>query len=116
MLNRDQYALLCSLCDKVLKGKKSTESTIAISWLHINRWHPVLLKNHNYLFDKSNKYKVQIINMYLLFVFVIKSIYRIIKSFRSSKFSKISNVSNQEIDILFISHLINKNEKSGVKV
>ena len=110
MLNRDQYELLYSLCDKTLKEKKSTDTTIAISWLHINRWHPVLLKNHNYLFDKTKKYKVHVTNAYLLLIFVIKSIYRITKSFRNTSVSSISNIPNQAVDILFISHLINKSE------
>ena len=43
-------------------------------------------------------------------IFVIKSIYRITKSFRNTSVSSISNIPNQAVDILFISHLINKSE------
>lgn len=109
MLNREQYEKLCSLCDKVL-SEKSTKSTIAISWLHINRWHPVLLKEHKYFFDKTYKFNFHIVNGYLFTTFVVKSIYRLIKSLTIYKIPKILNITKKEIDILFISHLINKSE------
>ena len=85
------------MCDEILFSKSSTNTTIALNWLHIIKGHPEYLKKYNvkssYFLKKIIVFLKRIINYTL---YLIKSFF-----YKKSKFI------NSEKKILLISHLIN---------
>ena len=53
-LTENKYLLLCKLCDKILLDSKSNIQTNSISWLHVIREHPVVLKHYFDLFERNS--------------------------------------------------------------
>jgi hypothetical protein len=110
-LSEQQYRLLCENCDRLLLLEDSSIERIAIKWLHVIREHPALLKSYASLFQQSNKILVTCLS--LIFFFrsrarwirhIVKGLYLNQKSFSVSK-----NFPNN-IDVLFISHLLNSSQ------
>ena len=98
---------LCEACDHLLREGGSSESRLAISWLHILNWHPRFLKQYKHLFDEINirerkRIFVQLVT-YSLITFV-----KIFKGIWSREICISKNIEQAESDFLIISHLINK--------
>ena len=53
-ITENKYLLLCKICDKVLLDSKSNIETNSISWLHVIREHPVVLKHYFNLFENNS--------------------------------------------------------------
>jgi hypothetical protein len=111
-MNKRQYKTVCDLCDKVLLDVRSTKVTIAISWLHISRWHPHFLKNHNSLFREHIQLKVAVDHVLQSVRYVATSLFYIIKSIWKKKYWHCSHSLPKKVDVIFFSHLINKDEVS----
>ena len=91
------------MCDEILFSKSSTNTTIAINWIHIIKGQPEYLKKYNvksyYFLKKIIVFLKRIINYTL---YLIKSFF-----YKKSKFI------NSEKKILLISHLINVDQISN---
>jgi hypothetical protein len=109
-MNKRQYKTVCELCDKVLLDVRSTKVTIAISWLHISRWHPHFLKNHNSLFGEYIQLRVAVVHVLQSIRYVATSLFYIIKSVWKKKYWHCSHSLPKKLDVIFFSHLMNKNE------
>ena len=102
---KDNFEKLIKILDEVLKENKGM-NVRAIPWLHFIRYHPVFNSQYQILF--SNKYKF----LSFLIILYIKGIINIILTLLKSLFIKPSNSYLSEIkniDIFYVSHLINPN-------
>ena len=102
---KDNFEKLIEILDEVLKENKGM-NVRAIPWLHFIRYHPVFNSQYQILF--SNKYKF----LSFLIILYIKGIINIILTLLKSLFIKPSNSYLSEIkniDIFYVSHLINPN-------
>jgi len=105
IINVREYKLLCKLCDDILLKRSSSEETYAIPFLHVIREHPFILKRYNDLFNKKNLIFVilnRLKNLLIIFIILISSF------FKYNRFYNNKNITNHNIDILFVSHLLNK--------
>lgn len=107
-MNEKQYLELCETCDRVLLAPDSKMERVAIPWLHVIREHPVFLKNYNDIFESKTwfadfKFKwLKIIrNFASLLLLLIRT------SIKKGQFWHDSEELTQNIDFLFISHLLN---------
>ena len=100
-MNLKFYKYLCRESDKILKSKKSSYKTIAISSLHILKEHPTLFpqfikkENRNYrnfYFEISKKIFIYLSNFFL-----------------ERKNFYLDKKLNRKHDVLIISNIINKN-------
>ena len=89
------------MCDEILLNKSSTNTTIAINWLHIIKAHPEYLKK--YIYVSSYIYTK-------LFFNIIKRIISYYLYFIKNCFYKKSNLKDKKIIIIIISHLLNINQ------
>jgi hypothetical protein len=106
-LTEEQYHLLTKNCDSILQENIESQFIFGISWLHIIREHPSLINKYNFLFKKNKFYSFQAICFLLQ---IIKSIYRIVVNILIKKEKKnFESQINQKFDIIFVSHLLNKN-------
>ena len=110
-LTENKYLLLCKLCDKILLDSKSNIQTNSISWLHVIREHPVVLKHYFDLFERNSilwnfidLIKRKLLNIAGLLIIFVTSIFKRKHFFNFFK-SKI-----KKIDILYISHFLNKSQ------
>ncbi len=102
---KDNFEKLIEILDEVLKENEGM-NVRAIPWLHFIRYHPVFNSQYQILF--SNKYKF----LFFLIILYIKGIINIILTLLRSLFIKPSNSYLSEIkniDIFYVSHLINPN-------
>ena len=109
-INNKRYESICDSCDQILLENKANRVTIAIRWLHVLRWHPEYLKSYNYLFSnfkKNKKFKFQFGRFFRYFMVTCKNL---LLSILSNKYWKSSHSLPKKIDVLFISHLLTKNE------
>jgi hypothetical protein len=54
LITEDQYQSLCKACDTVLTAEQPcNENSVAISWLHVIREHPVFLQTYRHLFEQQ---------------------------------------------------------------
>ncbi len=100
-----EYKLLCKVCDNILLKRISTKETYAIPFLHVIREHPFILKRYNDLFFQNNLLNniiTRIKNLIIIFIIIISSL------FKFDRFYRKKNITNKKIDILFVSHLLNK--------
>ena len=111
-MKKNQYKVLCRAMDEILLEGEIKLSRLAISWLHIVRAHPDILKKYEFLF----------LNEGLLFFFVrftkcfmyvlfscCKLIIKTVLNDSSNNWRKILKNINKS-DVLFVSHLINKTQ------
>lgn len=108
-MTEEQYRLLCSECDSLLQ---QNNETIAIPWLHVQREHPESLKPYEVIFTSKRLSSIQfeLRIMRRLFTYLGAQVARLIVSFfkRPQAINNYQNLSN--IDVLFISHLVNKSQ------
>jgi hypothetical protein len=109
-LSKEQYDLLCKLSDKILLDERLTETTIAISWINVIRWHPEYLKQYQVLFKKTNV--LQNIKQYVFrsSYYILASCYKVFRALLIRDFWKSSHKVHSKVDIVFISHLVNPSE------
>ena len=101
------YKELCEACDYVLREGGSSESRLAISWLHILKWHPSFLGQYKHLFDEINIRERKRIFLQLMRYSLITFV-RIFKGIWSREIYISKNIEQAESDFLIISHLMNK--------
>ncbi len=107
-LNKQQYHKLSKICDELLLAKHTPKEVIAITYLHIIREHPELLKQYLYLFYKLTKIKQLKQTIVKQFRYFLISLLRSISAIFNAKFWQASAVIKNS-DVLFVSHLINSN-------
>ena len=107
MISKKDYQTLCQTFDEILLSDKADNTIIANTWLHILREHPIFLKNYVYLFGQTNSVQLAKRKISNLFRFVGISVFRILQSVIHLKFWHSAKDIN-ESDVLFVSHLTNK--------
>lgn len=108
-LNEEQYHKLCDACDSVLIAPDTTIVRVAIPWLHVIREHPLTLSYYSDIFDYTNGIRVLIRKWLRDFRNVagwVKQVGRTL--FADGQFWFVSKKLAQNIDILFVSHLLNE--------
>lgn len=101
------YKYICEVCDKILLNPKANISTIAISYLHVIRQHPIFTRQYEKLLKKSR------INFYLYILTFVKLSTLLILYFFKKIFFRLDNLSKfgkfpERTDLVIVSHLINK--------
>ncbi len=110
-LNEQQYRLLCENCDRILLSADSSIERIAIKWLHVIREHPALLESYGSLFKQSSKYWEAYLNLIYFLRSRARWIRHIVKSlYLNQKYFSVSMNLSNNIDVLFISHLLNSSQ------
>lgn len=104
VLNEADYLELCNACDEILLDKNAGLQTIAIPWLHILNEHPVNLKRYSPVFSNKSIPRFASINSFLRLLYIKLRIFLC-----SYKFS-FSIYPAEPIDVLFVSHLLNKSQ------
>jgi len=108
-VNLLDYKKLCSECEKILASTSSTINTISISWLHIVREHPILLRNYYDVVDTNNSWN--------FFTNSLKKFIRYHLSFFKNIIQALNNGSNywyclkplsKKTDLIFVTHLVNE--------
>jgi hypothetical protein len=111
-MDEKQYFELCNECDKIIYNAKGDYRIIANSWLHIIREHPVFLKKYEKLFDFEYQIISHIvIRLGVFFTYSVKLVIHLFYSFfvGTEHFFSTKEIDNN-LDFLFISHLINTND------
>ncbi len=103
-MNDIEYQKLCNACDDVLLNPDATIETIAIPWLHILNEHPANLEKYEGIFRCE---KVPKFGSLKSFVQLLK-----LKIFdlNFGNCSYKSNAQHENVDVLFISHLLNNSQ------
>lgn len=113
MITEERYKELCEACDRLLQSPKAGKTRVAISWLHVLREHPVVLAFYKSLFadDNSTDKKADELSKAgssSKFRFLIAAIKRILLlTFSKNRWWESSQNEPKNIDILFVSHLLN---------
>ena len=102
---RDNFQKLIKNLDEILKENKGT-SVRAIPWLHFIRYHPVFNSQYQILFSKKYKFLFFLIMLYLKGI--INTILTLLKSIKRG-YSHKNLYEIENIDIFYVSHLINSN-------
>jgi len=107
-MTEDQYIEVCRLADDTLKSERASPTRVAIPWLHIKSTHHVFLKDYENIYDDTiissyNNSKRKAINIISLFAVLFQSL--LYPSY-SKWLRRFKNY--LQIDILFVSHLVNK--------
>jgi hypothetical protein len=112
----ENYTKLCEVCDEILLRDDSGIVRVAVNWLHIIRGHPDFTKEYEIIYSPLSKaallmyrYKLYFYHQFLYFLRITKSF-----NFRSIYKNKIESELNgksfEEVDILFVSHLVSINQ------
>lgn len=107
-LTEEQYRLLCEACDQVLTAPDSRLERVAISWLHVIREHPIFMANYVDLFQPQTDVLVNLGKWRRIFrrwAGLIRQL--LISVYLDSRSWLESNSIHGNIDVLFISHLLN---------
>ena len=106
-LSEAEYVNLCEGCDSLLLAEDSTLERVAIPWLHIIREHPMFLKKYVNLFNsipisESWRDKVR---------YSFSSLANFRKYFHTRGSFYHSSIDRTcKLDILFVSHLLNRSD------
>ena len=109
MISEKKYLELCKLFNGILKSSESNLQTISIPWLHIIREHPVFLIRYKKIFKYS--FVEFLLDKLKNNVFFILQLLRSLLTKKNSYWFG-SDKYEEDIDYLFISHLINKRKFS----
>jgi hypothetical protein len=114
-INSERYKLLCKACDDVLLDSSSTPECVSISWLHVIREQPVLLKSYQGIFS-SNSFARTCKECLLKIIRLSLWFKKITISLLTIKFdSKYKFQQEYQVDYLFVSHLLNNSEYDSGK-
>ncbi|MDP9203557.1 MAG: hypothetical protein M3P26_16750, partial [Gemmatimonadota bacterium] len=100
-LSEAEYEELCSTCDRLLLAPDATLERIAIPWLHVLNEHPSNLLKYSALFTKASGIRLLRVGSGL------SQVGRWLKS-RIRRHD--SGDLPRQIDVLFISHLLNESQ------
>jgi len=108
-LNEGQYRRLCNACDEILTSERMITNIEAIQWLHVIREHPIFLKNYDGLF-RQNSVSQKLLGISKRVIIEIASLMRQLwwLIVHSNNLYIGERYQNQNIDFLFVSHLISK--------
>lgn len=111
-MKKQQYHALCEACDRVLLASDSSVERVAIPWLHIIREHPVFLKNYEDIFEASEENRGR---YYRSWRRILRNKAGLLRQFGKGFFSNGlpcwgSERLPAEIDVLFVSHLLNASQ------
>jgi hypothetical protein len=109
-LSKEQYDLLCKTSDKIMLDDRLTKVTLAISWLHIIKWHPEYLKQYKTLFNKINIFSKFTTYVFRIGYYTFSFIHSLAKSLFVKNYWTSSHKDINQVDIIFFSHLVNPNE------
>ena len=111
-MNKDQYQQLCYLTDEILKECAENSVSVAISWLHIIREHPVFLKDYEFLFKNESWCVFQFNLLKRLIRNLLSSCKVVLKSLiRDGSRTWLQMIDRlPKIEVLFISHLLNSKQ------
>jgi len=111
-MNEKQYRQVCEACDSILLSPNANIETTAIPWLHVIREHPYILEQYKNLLDQTTH--LNAIKKYFKDgrnnLGWLRHLYRALIS--RGKPWKTSRPLIDEVDVLFVSHLLN-NEDAG---
>ena len=99
-MNEERYRELCNACDEVLLEQKDHIATIAISWLHVLREHPIFLKKY-----RQKKIIEYIFHFFLNFGLLVNNLLNSISQ-KDYRFF-INHLKRDRADVIFVSHLLN---------
>lgn len=106
----EEYKLLCSCFDFLLKNQRTSSSRVAIEWLHFIRPHPVFIKRYNLLYRNFFLEILKKMLSYLLYAF--KSLFF---SLSSLSFPRYWFKCLPSADICFVSHLTDSSQLNIAK-
>lgn len=112
MISEKQYLELCDACNRLLLLPESTLEMVAIPWLHVIREHPIVLEKYVSLFSPKSSIeniKARFFNKLVWF----RQVFRAIKSDGLPWFG--SDILPNDLDIIFISHLLNSNQYANTQ-
>lgn len=108
-----QYKKICSTCDEIISDKNASKSLIAIQWLHVVRAHPAFLSKYKKIFAESSfredfyhAVKRKILYLKDILIILMASLIK-----RTLSLQNRVNLEKKKIDVLVVSHLIDKNHK-----
>jgi hypothetical protein len=107
-IKRNQYQDLCKSCDRILLDSSATKRTMSIGWLHILRWHPESFAQYNCIFENLGFIRDKFLQLNRLCRYRSISFVRILRSIFQRKYWNSYGFIDKEVDILFISHLVNR--------
>jgi len=105
----DEFNFLCRSCDDLLKKGKCKVNRIAISWLHVLRGHPELLKEYTHLFSRGTPTGA----LRDLFSACWKIAHGFLYSCKATSFFSshiIAGKVHQKVDVFIFSHIVNENQ------
>ncbi len=110
-MTEEQFKWLCNICDQTLLEKEATDSTVAVSWLHVIRPHPEILIKYKKIFNRrySVNYKLEsiitrsfILLSQLFHIFIVAL--KILQIYEKK-------ITDSRIDFLIVSHRLNNLKK-----
>jgi len=112
-LEEEKYKLLCQTCDSILLAEDAKTETIAISWLHVMREHPLFLCQYDCLFTKTSFWETFASNLYRTLKKLLQSAKLIFHLFKMTNRFWIGELKKQHsYDVIFVSHLLNISDLS----
>jgi hypothetical protein len=111
-IDKKNYVNICKCCDSVLLDTNATDTTIAIRWLHVLRWHPEYLISYNYLFNKSKIINIFVTRLFYLLRYLLVLLKNLVRSIFNKNYFYQSQEIPKKVDILFVSHLLKKNQSN----
>lgn len=107
-MDEDQFRQLCEACDRILLADGSTPERVAIPWLHVIREHPVFLSNYVDIFRPINgreAFRRRCWRELRNRAGSLRQLYRALGTSGKHWFGP--DEMPEQIDVLFVSHLIN---------
>ena len=105
-LTKKQYDSVCYECDQLLLADEATLERICIPWLHVIREHPIFLKRYEQLFQKNPGYKYLANLAWKNFKSWLSIVKTLIKSMFGDGVPYYGKIAEENIEILFVSHLL----------
>ena len=111
MINKNQYNELCEMCSKVLSFSDTNLTRMAIPWIHVIRICPAANNRYKSIFYLENFFKRKLIFFKNKFKQKVLNIFFLIKALNhKNKYWEGLDLKDSDIDFLFISHALNKDQ------
>jgi hypothetical protein len=114
-MNEDQYRRLCDACDQILTVRGATPERLATAWLHVLREHPALLVAYRDLFSSTDfASRLQWLGPLTAINYLLKIVRQLVWALYCSIAEAIqAPKKKQKIEILIVSHILDKDEGSS---
>ncbi len=112
-MTEDQFRWLSNNCDQILLAEEATESTIAISWLHVIRPHPGIYIKYKELFITNASLRQKFSLFLEKFLDKARQVIQILLIIKESINISYEKCLGNNIDILIVSHLLNDSTKNN---